>query len=106
MKFLVGKNPKDDTAFGFSQNIVYALILFVIFNIISFSIFNQIGGEAALGALVLFFFLIPGSAIISGILNGFLLMNKGFTKASKTNFVIAGVAFIVGSTCYLSMFLG
>ncbi len=106
MKFLIGKNPKDDTGFGFSQNFVYALILFVILNIISFSIFNKKGGEEALGALVVFFFLIPGSAIISGLLNGFVLMNKGFIKASKTNFVIAGVAFIVGSTCYLSLFLG
>jgi|APIni6443716594_1056825.scaffolds.fasta_scaffold1842269_1 hypothetical protein len=105
MRFLIWKNPADDTAFGFLQNIVYAIILFIILNIISFLYFNNKSGEEALGALFLFFLLIPGSVIISGILNGFVLMNKGLIKASKTNFVMAGVAFIVGTTCYLSLFL-
>jgi len=100
------KKLKDSIGFGFKYNIIYALIFFVISNGISFFIFSQKGGEEALGAVVFFFFLIPGSAILSGIVNGFLLMKKGFIKASKTNFVIAGVAFIVGSTCYLSLFLG
>jgi hypothetical protein len=105
MRFLIWKNPADDTAFGFLQNIVYTIILFVILNIISFIYFNNKSGEEALGAIVVFFLLIPGSIIISGILNGFVLMNKGFIKAAKTNFVIAGVAFIVGTTCYYSLFL-
>jgi hypothetical protein len=105
MRFLIWKNPADDTTFGFLQNIVYSIILFVILNIISFLFFYNMNGEDALGVIVVFFFLVPGSVIISGIFNGFLLMNKGFLRASKTNFVMAGVAFIVGSTCYFSLFI-
>ncbi|MCP4024364.1 MAG: hypothetical protein GY729_21155 [Desulfobacteraceae bacterium] len=105
MRFLVWKKPEDNSTFGLHQNLVYAVALFIILNLISFSTLSNVEGSKGLLPLVLFFYLIPGSACISGLVNGFYLMMMEFPKASKTNFVIAGVSFIVGSACTLMLSL-
>ncbi len=103
MRFTVWKEPEDTARFGHHQNLVCALVIFIIFNICSFAIFTE--GYAPITAMILFCVMIPGSACISGIINGFYLMRREFNQASKTNFIIAGVSFIVGSTCTGLLFL-
>ncbi len=99
MRFTIWEKPSNTIDFGIFQNFIYAVVIFFVLNLISFKIYDE--GKA----VALLFFMIPVSASISGIINGFILMKKGLNKASKTNFIIGGIGFIIGSTCSFMLFL-